>query len=388
MPLESLTVVLALDCNLRCDYCCVDKVRQRSLQWPLMHDALARLLPRAGSNLLVGFTGGEPLLRFDALTRIVAYIRRRAPPHTTVRWAVVTNGLLLDEQVMRFFERYQFSVTLSCDGGPDAQALRGRHTFRRLDSLFDRLRQRHGDYFRNRVRVNMTVSPATVQYLSDSVDYLIGKRVSQVTLSPAIGSLPWQVDNIDELQCQFRRVARTLRNHYRRTGTVPLALFRKTRDDDAPRRSREWTCGAPLGVNAAVDVDGQVYGCIVATPAYHPWSPTQRHAGADALHLTGAMDAARACSVFHQGQPRYSSYGRCSDCKFRSRCHICPLALPAEPDATGARRVPDFLCAFNRAAFAARARFPNQPSLYERMMAPLPRPGDERRAVQRLSSLR
>jgi len=57
------------------------------------------------------------------------------------------------------------------------------------------------------------------------------------------------------------------------------------------------------------------------------------------------------------------------------RCVACPLAAACDPGCTDARRVSDFVCAFNRVSLAHRDRFPCQPDIFDI----LSRPGSARR---------
>ena len=71
----------------------------------------------------------------------------------------------------------------------------------------------------------------------------------------------------------------------------------------------------------------------------------------------------RTCAPVLRPDRKYSSYGRCADCEYLGRCHVCPLACAPLAEWPDERRVPDFLCAFNRVALECRDRFPCQPEL-------------------------
>jgi hypothetical protein len=60
-------------------------------------------------------------------------------------------------------------------------------------------------------------------------------------------------------------------------------------------------------------------------------------------------------------EARFSSYRRCSECEYLGRCKACPLSAASDPHWPDARRVPDFVCAWNQVALAHRDRFPYQP---------------------------
>ena len=70
---------------------------------------------------MLQFSGGEPLLAFDLLTEIVAYVNRRKYPAIL---QIQTNASLLDRSKALFLRDHQIGVGISLDGRPsenDAQ---------------------------------------------------------------------------------------------------------------------------------------------------------------------------------------------------------------------------------------------------------------------------
>ncbi len=378
-----LGIVLTDACNLHCAYCRVARGGRRCLPWPALQESLDALLPSAGNDVDVTFTGGEPLLAFAILRQAVAYVEQRIAPRR-VGWHLLTNGLLLDAATLAFLDARGFLLNLSFDGVPDAQALRGPSTYARLDALLDHLRDAYNRLFEDRLKVCATLAPRTVRYLSDSVSYFVEKGVRTLELSAALGMTDWEVGRIDELEQQFERVSRILLRHFEQTNEVPLVLFRKSAEPE-PELS-EWTCLVAEGRNPTIDVDGRIYGCLRATGTYQPHTTHVMRPAVRALALgrpqaaqfadaAGAMhDAAVAAGAFQHPERRYSSYRRCADCEFLERCRICPLACASVPGWDDMYRVPDFLCAFNQVALAHRARFPVQPTADDFLSGRVPIP--------------
>ena len=86
--MRSLAIVLTRDCNLRCQYCFVEKKRQGSIDWSHLRRTLDTVLPRAAGDFDIAFTGGEPLLEFETLTRVVSYVNGNLQGGRTVRWTL------------------------------------------------------------------------------------------------------------------------------------------------------------------------------------------------------------------------------------------------------------------------------------------------------------
>jgi sulfatase maturation enzyme AslB (radical SAM superfamily) len=344
--------------------------------------SLDATLRSAIDNLEVTFTGGEPLLAFATLRRAVSYVEERIEP-SRVQWRVLTNGLLLNDDILAFLDAHRFLVNLSCDGIPAAQILRGRETHPRLNNLFDHLREKYTELFDKRLTLCLTLSPAAIPWLADSAAYFIEKQIAAFSISPTIGGTEWRTSRIEEIEQQFKKISVSLLRHYDRTGQVPLLLFRKPAGEAVPSLS-EWTCSVTNSHSAVIDVDGNVYACLPATRTYQPDPAPVLRRAVEALRLGRAqapgfeercaamIDAARATGAFQHPERRYSSYKRCADCEFATRCRICPLASASVRGWPDMYRVPDFLCAFSQVACAHRDRFPSQPTAYDFLSGKVP----------------
>jgi len=114
-PLKKRHIVLNVThaCNLACKYCFV----ARSDDEPMAMDfetAVAAIEQLAPAPLRhIGFFGGEPMLKFDLVQRIV---ERFAGEGTT--WGMTTNATLLGEVEAAFLAEHHFSMIVSIDGPP------------------------------------------------------------------------------------------------------------------------------------------------------------------------------------------------------------------------------------------------------------------------------
>jgi uncharacterized protein len=120
-----LTLELTHRCNLNCEYCCFGKhyAHYRSHGMETMPEETAKQairyhLDKPESGRTITFYGGEPLLEFSLLQRLVLYAEQycfdkgKEPP----RFSLTTNGTLLTDDICRFFVEHNFSVLISLDG--------------------------------------------------------------------------------------------------------------------------------------------------------------------------------------------------------------------------------------------------------------------------------
>lgn len=121
--LKAMCLHVAHTCNLNCQYCFASQGQyhgERALMsFEVGKQALDFLIAQSGSrvNLEVDFFGGEPLMNFDVVKRLVAYARsveKERGKH--FRFTLTTNGVLIDDDVIDFANREMSNVVLSLDG--------------------------------------------------------------------------------------------------------------------------------------------------------------------------------------------------------------------------------------------------------------------------------
>lgn len=121
--LKALCLHVAHTCNLNCAYCFAAQGKyhgERALMsFETGKRALDFLVENSGNrkNLEVDFFGGEPLMNFDVVKRLVAYARSiEKEKNKHFRFTLTTNGVLLDDEVTEFANRECHNVVLSLDG--------------------------------------------------------------------------------------------------------------------------------------------------------------------------------------------------------------------------------------------------------------------------------
>lgn len=121
--IKALCLHVAHSCNLNCSYCFASQGKykgERSLMsFEVGKQALEFLIANSGTrrNLEVDFFGGEPLLNFDVVKKLVEYARSIEKEHNkNFRFTLTTNGVLIDDDVIDFANREMSNVVLSLDG--------------------------------------------------------------------------------------------------------------------------------------------------------------------------------------------------------------------------------------------------------------------------------
>ncbi len=120
---KALCLHVAHTCNLNCAYCFASQGKyhgERALMsFEVGKQALDFLMEHSGTrrNLEVDFFGGEPLMNWDVVKRLVEYARSvEKERNKNFRFTLTTNGVLIDDDVIEFANKEMSNVVLSLDG--------------------------------------------------------------------------------------------------------------------------------------------------------------------------------------------------------------------------------------------------------------------------------
>lgn len=171
---SKLTLQLTQNCNFRCSYCpytTAEFYTNRSHNSKRMSEEVAFKAidfladhSRSKQYVSIAFYGGEPLLEFPLLKKLVAYaeevfIGKRIDFTTT------TNGSLLTEEIISFFEKHNFDLMISIDGTKKVHdrnrkfAATGKGTFDTIVNNLEGVYNSHREYFNNKVTINSVMDP-------------------------------------------------------------------------------------------------------------------------------------------------------------------------------------------------------------------------------------
>lgn len=232
---RSVMLMTTYECQLRCDYCRVDRGRRRMDAGTARRGADLLLSSRAG-RLILNFFGGEPLLEWDLVrsTALYARARRGARP---LRINLTTNGLLLDDEKISFLKSVDGYVHLSLDGTAEANAARLRGTGpgaqRAMEAALRRLDASGLPY-----HVNAVVDPARAAFLDEDLLSLESLGARRIQFGYRVGVL-WSASALDELLGSLDRYAARGR----------AELLNRASDSEPVMLSRE----------LIVDADGALY---------------------------------------------------------------------------------------------------------------------------------
>lgn len=168
---NSLILQVTQQCNLRCGYCIysgnyfnrthANKRMSRDTAFKAIDFLFSHSRDSRRNN--VGFYGGEPLLEFELIKACIEYAERKSEGKK-VTFNLTSNGTLLDDEVVEFFDKHEVSVLISLDGPREMhdrhrkQAGNGCGSFDIIMGNLEALKKKHPQYM-SKIRFNVVLDP-------------------------------------------------------------------------------------------------------------------------------------------------------------------------------------------------------------------------------------
>lgn len=115
-PIKMLGLSLTGRCNYKCIYCYAQDHCQAEMSYEIAAQALSLAAgPTEDNSFVVQFTGGEPLLAFPLLKKIVSLVEHK---HYKARLQIQTNGSLVTDDIARYLFKHKIAIGVSLDGRP------------------------------------------------------------------------------------------------------------------------------------------------------------------------------------------------------------------------------------------------------------------------------
>lgn len=192
--LYKLQLVTTTGCNLACKMCyrriVVDPLlreRQIKMNFQTAKKAVDGFLSVTQRNnkeeIYIRFFGGEPLLNWDLVKDVVAYIDSLGIRKPKVKYLLNTNGIGINVPISKFLSNYDFHVELSLDGaGEINDKIRrypsGRGTFKEIDRAIDILKDHGVD-----TEISSVLVDDNLYHLRELIDYVHNKGLDEIDIN-------------------------------------------------------------------------------------------------------------------------------------------------------------------------------------------------------------
>ncbi len=324
MIISNLTFIVTEHCNFNCTYCPQTKEKQ-TLSHNLIETTVDFFYPflKSDKKIHVGFYGGEPLLAFEQIQHsALLLLEKNQTDHKEIEFSLTTNGSLLTDKMLEFFNRCRFSLTLSFDGLAQEMS-REKGSLTKTLRVMKRIRE-HPDI---NFEINSVFSPLTVPLLSESLRFMIEQGGPEITFN--LSTLEhWNPEAMDTLKKELQRLADFLEVYYKENGKIPV----KNLQAPAP--------GAGCGIfrcsagneQMALAPDGKVWGCFL----FHDYFKTQQSNPQYRDYCFGTLEdfiahyetryVERLVNYSELRQDLFQVEGEfCFLCKELPGCMVCPV---------------------------------------------------------------
>jgi len=172
--LKGIFFYINTKCNLSCSYCILSGdyqnhtgLKQEEMTWDTAQKAIDFFLSRARRDgcFRIDFIGGEPLLSFPLIKRIVSNIKEKLlQRNQKIMISITSNGTIINEEIVDFLIENDVLLQFSIDGTKkihDAyRKFRGSNvgSFETILKNLQFISTRNSDYFSNNLRLKAVIT--------------------------------------------------------------------------------------------------------------------------------------------------------------------------------------------------------------------------------------
>lgn len=188
-------------CNLNCSYCYEKEKKETYLKEELLTPIIDFIKKIEDDNALaINFHGGEPLLNFEVIKKIVAQSKLE---NIFADFSLTTNLLLMNNEIADYVSSNHIYLSISLDGTEHVNDINridknNRGTYKKVIKKLNILKKYNIPF-----RTRMTVTPFTINYLYESVTHLINIGCKEIVAAPDLFCQHWDEEKISQLSLQL-----------------------------------------------------------------------------------------------------------------------------------------------------------------------------------------
>ena len=318
---KAICLHVAHACNMTCGYCFAGEGKYHGesaiMSYEVGRRAMDWLVENSGGrhNLEVDFFGGEPLLNFEVVKKLVAYGRSREKEcDKNFRFTLTTNGMLLDDEVIEFANKEMSNVVISLDGRKSVNdTMRKTHegggTYDAILPVFHKLvktRNQQNYYMRG------TYTHYNTDFASDVI-HMADLGFKELSIEPVVADpqAPYalQESDIPKLLSEYERLAAEMLERKREGKGRDFTFYHYMIDLTGGPCIVKRISGCGVGTEyVAITPSGDLYPC-------HQFVGDENFLLGniyDGITNTSVCDQFKSCNVY--------SHKECSDCFAKLYC--------------------------------------------------------------------
>lgn len=200
---------LTTGCNLDCDYCFVEKTRER-MSYTVAKESVDLLLNSPGREKLLAMYGGEPFLEFELLKKIVVYARKAArEKHKKLIISIATNLTILTAELVRLIKKHDLKITVSLVG-PAAVHDKFRHFVKGKGShrkVLRNLQELSREIPRENIGISFVLMPQTSHRIYNNFKYILDLGVTDyINFEIIQESVRWSEKQRENFKKNYKKI--------------------------------------------------------------------------------------------------------------------------------------------------------------------------------------
>ena len=197
IQINTLRLSVTTNCPLKCRYCFVKKT-DKMMNIRVAKKATKLLLESPGKNKKLLIYGGEPMLNFSLLKEIIPFAKNLTKSlNKNLLISLATNGLLLNQNALKFFKQHKLKICISVDG--DSSSHNQNRVFKNNKGSFDLIKKNLPLVFSNLnkryISAIMIVSPKLVDKMYSNFLYLTKISFRNIEVESVIQPGPSSIYN-------------------------------------------------------------------------------------------------------------------------------------------------------------------------------------------------
>lgn len=268
---KALCLNIAHDCNLRCRYCFAGQGGYGKWRELMSFDTARRavdfLIAHSGprKHCEIDFFGGEPLMNYHVVQQTIDYIRAQEKKHDKIfKLTLTTNGMLLDERKVQYFNEQHVSLVLSLDGREEVHdevrpGVRGEGTYQPIrDHLAYAVQHCNGEEY----YVRGTYTAKNLDFTTDVLD-MVDQGFNELSMEPVVSeddAFAITEEHLPQIFAEYEKLAQAYLDRQREGRPFQFFHFNMDLYRGPCLQKRLRGCGAGHEYMAVVP-NGDIYPC-------------------------------------------------------------------------------------------------------------------------------
>ncbi len=307
---------------------------------------------KSGEKIHISFSGGEPLLNYDLIKKIVEMNSSDATTDSiNFNYSLITNGTLLTPQIVQFLNENKFAVQLSF-------LLKGQST------VFDKKFIKN---FNIKIKPlllsenislssNTVFSPDNINLIEETINKIYKLGIKDIGTSLDL-STAWNNSDIDILNNNLDSIINSEIADLILRGTLSLSIFPSVATKGVKG------CSAASG-QISILPDGGIWGCEV----FYYYFKMKKDIKDKDLYFLGNINKLSEEDFFYNLNNKRMNYKKfrgdnyhtdkihCFLCPYLNNCQVCPATFYNASENKNMFFIPNHVCEINKVLITANRK--------------------------------